>query len=357
MYERVVVKVGTQVLSTGKGELDLRVLKGLVAQIAEARSSGVEVVLVSSGAVGAGRSSLRPAHPRATENKQVLAAVGQVRLMGAYAEAFAAHGELCAQVLATKEDFRDKRHYLNMRTCFEQLLASGVVPVVNENDVVATTELLFTDNDELAGLVASQIDADAVIIFTSVEGLLAGDPRDPRAEVVPEVTLAELASRQKHVAPSKTAFGRGGMLTKFAVAKKLMTQGIAVHLARGTRARVLRDILEGKGTGTRFVPERRSSAHKRRLAYSEGLSKGAIIVNAGAEALLRSNERVMSVLPIGVVGVVGQFEKGDIIEVLGADKRPLGFGVAQYSAARARELKGVKRARPVIHYDHLFIGG
>lgn len=356
MHNRIIVKVGTKVLSTEDGRLDVTVLKRLVAQIVAVKNRGVEVVLVTSGAMGAGRSLITPKNPDKAAEKQVLAAVGQVQLMSTYADIFAQHGQLCAQVLATKEDFRDKKHYLNMRTCFENLLKSGVVPVVNENDVVATTELLFTDNDELAGLVASQLNADAVIILTSVDGFLMGDPKDKNTAVIPQIDFSDIASYQKYVSPDKTAFGRGGMLTKLAVARKLTLQGIAVHFANGKHKNILADLVSGKIVGTKFLPRRKSSAVKRRIAYSEGLTKGHVRVNKCAEDLLLTKTKVMSLLPVGVVGVEGSFEKGDIIEIVGHENRKLGFGIAEYGAAKAKELIGAKKARPVIHYNHMFIG-
>lgn len=355
MYSRVVVKIGTKVLSTELNRLDIETLRRLVDQIVAIQAKGTEVVLVTSGAMGAARTLISLAGDDKIAEKQVLAAVGQVRLMSTYAEAFSRHGRLCAQVLATKEDFRDKTHYLNMRTCFENLLKSGVVPVVNENDVVATTELLFTDNDELAGLVASQLDADAVIILTSVEGFLTGDPRDPASQVIPEIALDDIPALQKHIAPEKTAFGRGGMMTKFSIAKKLASQGVAVHFANGKRAHVLEDVLAGASVGTRFVPHRHSSAAKRRLAYSEGLTKGSVHINECAEDILRSSTKITSLLPVGITKVSGTFEKGDIIEIIGESGAKIGFGIAEYGAERARELKGKKRVRHLIHYDHMFI--
>jgi glutamate 5-kinase len=301
MYKRIIIKVGTKVLSTENGGLDIAVLKHLVRQVVTVKNRGIEVVLVTSGAMGAGRTLITPKVTEKVAEKQVLAAVGQVKLMSMYSELFAKENQLCAQVLATKEDFRDKSHYFNMRTCFENLLTNSVVPVVNENDVVATTELLFTDNDELAGLVASQLNADAVIILTSVEGFLTGDPQDTKSEVIPEIDFNTISSYQKYISPDKTAFGRGGMLTKFNIAKKLTLQGITVHFANGKRKNILAELVEGKNIGTRFMPRGKSSATKRRIAYSEGLTKGSVQVDKCAEDLLLSKTKIMSLLPVGII--------------------------------------------------------
>lgn len=356
MYKRIIIKVGTNVLSTEKGRLDLAIFSHLVEQIAKIKRNGTEVVLVTSGAVGAGRGLLDLGYEEKATDKQVLAAVGQVKLMSLYSELFRKHKELCAQVLVTKEDFRDRTHYLNMRTCFENIIKNNIVPVVNENDVVATTELLFTDNDELAGLVAAQLNADAVVILTSVEGFLSGSPEDESSQVIPEINFSDDTSYQKYISPNKTSFGRGGMLTKFNIAKRLTSQGITVHIANGKRKNILNDLISGRKIGTKFVPRYKSSNTKRRVAYSSGLTKGSIYVNKLAEELLLSNKKIMSLLPVGVIRVDGNFTKGDIIEILGDGERKIGFGIAAYGAEKARALIGEKQARPIIHYNHMFIG-
>ncbi|MEK9151609.1 MAG: glutamate 5-kinase [Patescibacteria group bacterium] len=355
MSKRIVVKVGTKVLSADGGKLDVAILKHLVEQIIVVKNQGIEVILVTSGAMGAGRSLMSVRTKEKIAEKQVLAAVGQVKLMSTYSNFFEKKDKICAQVLATKEDFRDKVHYLNMRTCFENLLKNDVIPVVNENDVVATTELLFTDNDELAGLVASQLNADAVIILTSVDGFLTGDPKDKNSVLIPEIDFSDSGMYQKYISSDKTEFGRGGMLTKFNIARTLALQGITVYLANGKRKNILSDIISGKKVGTKFLPKRRVTAVKRRIAHSEGLEKGCIQINECAEELLLSKTKIMSLLPVGVTKVSGNFEKGDIIEIIGTQGKKIGYGIAEYNAVRAKELAGLKKARPVIHYDHMFI--
>jgi glutamate 5-kinase len=355
LYRRIVIKIGTKVLTSEDGTLDLDMLENLVKQIADAKKAGMEVVLVSSGAVAAGRS-LVDFNSRTSKmaERQVFAAIGQVKLMSTYAALFAAEGLVCAQVLATKEDFRDRNHYLNMRNCFENLLSSGVVPVVNENDTVATTELLFTDNDELTGLVASQLGAEAVIILTSAPGFFLGDPYAENSPVIPEIDFDKANAFEKYILPDKTMLGRGGMLTKFNIMRKLALSGIVVHLAGGREENVIRDIVSGISVGTRLLSSRKSSSIKRRIAYSEGLAKGSVWVNCCAEELLRSSEKIASLLPVGVTAVRGEFVKGDIIEIYGP-KQKLGYGIAEYGAERVRELLGKNNSRPVVHYDHMFI--
>ena len=249
MYKRIVVKVGTKVLSKNDGTLDERILRHLAEQISLLKRKNVEIILVTSGAVGSGRSLLTLKGKETVPNKQVYAAIGQVKLMSTYSKLFAKHGYLCAQVLATKEDFRDRGHYLNMKNCLAGLLYDKVIPVVNENDVVAIAELIFTDNDELAGLVALQLKADAVIILSSVGGVLDGSSR-----VIPKITSKTIASSKKYVTVATTSCGRGGMVSKFAVARKLMSHGVTVHIADGKRKNVLSDIIKGTALGTTFVP-------------------------------------------------------------------------------------------------------
>lgn len=258
MYKRIVVKVGTKVLSKEDGTLDRAILRHLVEQIAALKKKRIEVILVTSGAVGTGRGLLTLKQDiGSVVQKQVFAAVGQVRLMGMYADLFRKHGYLCAQVLATKEDFRDRQHYLNMKNCFENLLHDKVIPIVNENDVVAIAELVFTDNDELAGLVAAQLCVDAVIVETSVDGVLLS------GRAIPEIRESNAASFRKHVTTERSRGGRGGMGTKFNVAMKLMRLGITTYVVNGKRRNVLVDVLSGKRIGTKFLPEGKVVSRKR----------------------------------------------------------------------------------------------
>jgi glutamate 5-kinase len=249
--KRLIVKIGTKVLTKKDGTLDTEFLKHAVDQIVEMRKRGLQVVLVTSGAGGAGRNVISLQTPLTeTVQKQVYAAVGQVKLMSLYAELFGRYGYHCAQVLATKEDFRDDQHYANMQNCFEGLLLDNVIPVVNENDVVATTELLFTDNDELAGLVAKQLNADCLIILTSTDGIL-----DTSGMTVSKVDASNMDAVMGYITPDTSTGGRGGMTSKFAVARELAQKGVSVHIVDGKRANVLLDVVGGILTGTRFAPQ------------------------------------------------------------------------------------------------------
>lgn len=251
MYSQLVIKVGTNVLTRPDGRLDVTNISHLVDQIAELKSRGISLVLVSSGAVGAGRELLdMPPQTDEVAQRQVLSAIGQVRLMELYRQLFAGHGLHCAQVLATKGDFRDDIHADNMLNCFRALLQGQVVPVVNENDVVAVTELMFTDNDELAGLAARMLQVDALVILSSVDGLFNGPPDDPASQLISEVKATD-QSVLNFVQKQKSSFGRGGMATKLRIATETASAGIPVLLGNGRKPNVLMELLEGEWSGTR----------------------------------------------------------------------------------------------------------
>ena len=254
MLQRLVIKVGTNVLTRADGRLDTTNISGLVDQIAALKRAGVELVLVSSGAVGAGRELL----PGSSDDgevarRQVYSAIGQVRLMELYRQLFAGHDLLCAQVLATKGDFRDELHRDNMLNCFRALLRDEIVPVVNENDVVAVTELMFTDNDELAGLVARMLEADALVILSSVAGLYDGDPRAAGSRLVTRVAAGDGAVMQ-YVSSLKSSGGRGGMATKLRIASQTARAGIPVYIGDGRRAGILSTLPGGEWPGTVVSP-------------------------------------------------------------------------------------------------------
>jgi len=357
MYKRVVIKIGTRVISDDSRQLDRISLQQIVDQVAELRKRSIDVVVVTSGAVGAGRSLLTlKGDEDIVVQKQIFSAVGQVKLMSIYSDLFKHYKYLCAQVLVTKGDFRDRIHYLNMRNCFEGLLLDEVIPIVNENDVITTTELLFTDNDELAGLVASQLNADALIILTSVDGVIIGDARDETSSVISEIDPNSFTSVKQHITTATSFGGRGGMLTKLATAKKLSEQGIATHIINGRKVGVILDVIEGKKIGTKFIASRRSSALKRRLAHSEDMVKGIVHVNECTGEILKSKSKIISLLPIGIIAVSGEFSKGDVIEIQSVGKERLGYGVAQYGSEKVNELKGIRGGKPVIHYNYMFIG-
>lgn len=353
MKRRIVIKIGSNVLAAD-GRLEEHVLASLVRDIALLKKAGTDVVVVTSGAVAVGRGIMGREFPSSSViDRQLLAAVGQPGLMDVYARLFRAEGLKCAQVLATKNDFRDREHYANMKACFENLLASGIVPVANENDTVAIKELGFSDNDELASLIGSQLNAELVLFLSTVDGVLTEENGVKR--VIGEIDEESIASVARHITSERSAHGTGGMESKFKLARKLMNQGITAVIANGTRGNVVSDIAAGSAVGTKFIPKKKVSAVKRRLAHANGLAKGIVYVNAGAEEALLS-KTFKSLLPVGVVKVEGNFEKGDTVEIRNGAGKKIGSGVAQLGSAAAAKAAGVKGGKALVHYDYLFIG-
>lgn len=353
--KKIVIKIGTNVLSQENGLLDISTMAHLSAQISQLKQKGLGIIVVSSGAVGAGRKVLPQLNALGKiEQRQIWAAVGQVRLMNTYVQLFEQYGIHVAQVLATKEDFRDRQHYLNMRGCFEALLKDNIIPIVNENDVIAVNELMFTDNDELAGLIATMCNADTLIILSNVEGVLDGHPNNLQAKIIPLIDADDRYSFNL-ILPSTSSFGRGGMHTKFRMAQKAARLGITTIIANGKCRDVLLDLAAGKPLGTRFISKKEVSNVKKWLAYNESSQKGTIIINEKAVLALTNREKISSLLPIGVIHVAGKFEKGDIIRIIDEQGSAIGLGIAQVSAVAALKSMGLSKQKALIHYDYLIV--
>ncbi|MFI5163257.1 MAG: glutamate 5-kinase [Sphingobacteriales bacterium] len=353
-YQRIVIKIGSNVLTQKDGLPDLTRISHLVEQVAEIKIQGKEVILVSSGAMASGRSLINVSEKfDAVAARQLLASIGQVKLINTYAQLFEKFGILCSQVLVTKEDFRDRMHYLNMKNCLEILLQHQVIPIVNENDVVSVTELMFTDNDELAGLIAAMLNAQALIVLTNVDGIYDGDPALDNSRVVEEITGTDV-DFSLFVASGRSQFGRGGMITKSTMAQKTAQLGIAVHIANGTKNNIIPDVLANKATHSYFVPNRTASGKKKWIAHSEHSATGSVQVNEGARVALTSG-KASSLLPVGVVKIIADFEKGEIIKLVDEDNKTVGLGIAEYGADKAGEWMGQKNKKPLVHYDYLYI--
>lgn len=365
-FSRITVKVGSNVLTRPDGRLDVTRMSALVDQIAALHRAGVEVILVSSGAVAAGRNEVCPQHKLdSVDQRQLFSAVGQVKLINRYYELFREHGIPVGQVLTMKESFSTRRHYLNQKNCMTVMLENGVIPIVNENDTVSVSELMFTDNDELSGLIASMMNARMLILLTNVDGIYNGSPADPASQVIREIGREQVLD--DFIQTSRSSFGRGGMLTKTSIARKVADEGIAVIIANGKREHVLTDILqaeEGRQTGevvagalpyTRFIPSASSaSSIKKWIAHSEGFAKGELHINRQAVEMLESDKAV-SILPIGITAVEGEFEKDDLVRIVGPDGQAVGVGKANCTSAQAREDMGLHGKKPVVHYDYLYI--
>ena len=355
--KRIAVKIGSNVLTRKDGTLDITRMSALVDQVAELHHAGMEIVLISSGAVASGRSEVKVGKKLdSVSARQLYSAVGQAKLINRYYELFREHGLKCGQVLTTKENFGSRTHYLNQKHCMEVMLAHGVIPIVNENDTISVTELMFTDNDELSGLIATMMGMDALIILSNIDGIYNGNPVDPASRVIPVVERGktDLAS---YVQTGRSSFGRGGMLTKCHIAQKVADEGILVVIANGKRSNILVDLLKDPEAipCTRFLPAVKPvSSVKKWIAHSEGFAKGEIHINKGAEEALLA-PKATSLLLVGVTQVVGDFEKDDIVRIVNEEGKLLGVGCAGYGSEEARALIGSRDLKPLVHYDYLYI--
>jgi glutamate 5-kinase len=356
VYKSITVKIGSNVLTRPDRKLDLERISHLADQIAMLHRQGIKIILVSSGAVASGRGmvSSPPAKDPVSE-RQLLSSIGQIKLVSTYASLFDAHGISCAQVLVTKEDFRTREHYLNMKNCLSVLLEHEVVPIINENDAVSVTALMFTDNDELAGLVATMMNTEAYFILSNVDGIFTGNPGDDGVRLIEEIrgTTTDLSA---FITTKKSNFGRGGMLTKGRVAQNTAAAGIAVHIANGTRHNVLLDLAHQTGNvpHTCFVPGTPRPAVKKWMACSADFTKWEVEINHGAREALYS-KRATSLLLAGVTGMKGDFKKGDLLRIIDHEKRLIGIGKAQYDRQKAEEHRKDPKYKPLVHYDYLYL--
>lgn len=353
---RIVVKIGSNVLTRADGMPDVTNLSSIVDQTAELIRSGHEIVIVTSGAVACGRAAVRPQRQLdAVASRQLFSSIGQIRLINLYNELFANYGITVGQVLTQKENFASRTLYLNQRSCMLTMIENGVVPIVNENDTASLTELMFTDNDELSGLIATMTDADMLIILSNVDGIFTGSPDDPTSELITRV--APGSDLSSCIVTTKSGFGRGGMGTKCGTAMKISAEGVSVVIARGNRQRVLLDIVNNPDTvpHTLFEPSPAPlSTVKRWIAHSSSFAKGIVRVNDRAAETLRS-DRAVSLLPVGVTAIEGEWEEGDIITVIDPEGRNIGVGRAAMSSQSVADVIGCHGQRPVIHYDYLYL--
>ena len=355
-YKRIAIKIGSNVLARRDGTLDITRMSAIVDQVAELRRSGKEVVIITSGAVASGRSEMKDT-PRldAVSARQLFSAVGQAKLINRYYEFFRDHGMVCGQVLTMKENFSTRLHYLNQKHCMEVMLDNGVIPIVNENDTVSVTELMFTDNDELSGLIASMLNAHCLIILSNIDGIYTGSPSDPASHLITQVKGGDDLS--PYIQTERSGFGRGGMLTKCNIARRVADEGIKVIIANGKRDGVLTQLLlrPQEVPHTEFMPAAApTSGIKKWLAHSQSFAKGQLHINAKAAEALHGSQAV-SLLMVGVTGVEGDFEEGDIVSITGPQGEHLGIGRTAYSSAEARAAMGKHDVKPAIHYDYLCI--
>lgn len=354
--KRIVVKVGSNVLTRPDGNINVTRMSAIVDQIVWLRNHGYEVILVSSGSLASGKGELKPDRRLdSVQQRQLFSSIGQVKLIGLYYDLFREYGVHIGQMLTMKESFATREMYLNQRSCVSVMLESGVLPIINENDPVSITELMFTDNDELAGLVASMMDAETMIILTNVDGIYNGDPKDNGTRVIPMVNYDRDLS--EYIQDSKSGFGRGGMITKAKIANKVADEGIKVIIANGQADDILINlVLHPQETmHTEFRPNPNPTSQiKKWIAHSESFAKGCVFVNAKAEEALKGDKAV-SLLPVGITDVGGDFEEGDIIEVINHKGEVIAIGRSGYNAEEAKKAIGKHDMKPIIHYDYLYM--
>jgi len=337
--KRLVIKVGTSTLTHVTGKLDLMLIEKLTREIADLHNGGKEIVLVSSGAVGAGMGYLGlTERPQTIPEKQAVAAVGQVLLMQMYTKMFSEYGKVTAQVLLTREDIMNRRRYLNARNTLTNLLQYNVIPIVNENDTVAIEEINFGDNDTLSALVADLIDADGVIILTDTEGLFTQDPhlnKDARLIKVVEKIDHEV---EQLAGGTVNRAGTGGMRSKIEAAKIATTGGIPLVIAHGRKENVLRRLNQGEQIGTLFLPrEHCLSKRKHWIAFGHSI-QGIVMVDDGAKNAISKQGK--SLLPTGVITVEGSFDSGDLVSITDNFGQEFARGLVSYSAADIKQIKG-----------------
>lgn len=345
---RIVIKLGTNVLRNDEGYVSLPRVYSFIEDIANLVKSGKEVIIITSGAVGLGKKRLGLEDTQGTALKQACAAIGQGKLMSIYENGFDTYGLTAAQILLTEDDFSIRQKYLSLRTTFNKLLELGAIPVINQNDSVSTLDVAlryvkedmqvcFSDNDKLSALVASELDADLLIILSDINGLYDDNPKtNPDAKLIKSVP--EVNDEIMALASGVSDGGRGGMETKLKAARLVTRFGGKVLIANGKEPYVIRKIFDGEDLGTMFLPQNENLSDKKRwIGYATNIV-GKIIVNEGAKRALISEEK--SLLPIGVVDVKNSFKKGDVISILDENKNEFARGIVNYDSESCKKVIG-----------------
>jgi glutamate 5-kinase len=363
--KRFVIKIGSNILSNDFRGLDTDVIRNLANYISKISLRGYEVVIVSSGAVAAGMKKLGlKSRPKEIRLKQAAAAVGQSTLMWAYEKAFGEFDRKVAQILLTRDDFSDRKKYINSKNTINTLLSYGIIPVINENDTVATDEIKFGDNDNLAALVAILIEAERLVILSDVDGLYQQDPRVcADAKLIPYVD--EVTGDIENISGGTgSAVGTGGMYSKILAARKATSHGIAVIITSGRKPELLSSIVEGKESGTFFKPSKEKISHRKGwIAYSSR-SKGSVTLDDGAVQAI--TEMGKSLLPSGIIHIEGNFEVGDSVICLNTGGDRVAKGLVNYSSSdmkkimrrKTSEIEGIlgyKYSDEAIHRDNMVI--
>jgi glutamate 5-kinase len=343
VYRRIVVKLGTKLLTGGTNHLDEEMMSDLARQIARLHAQGAEIIIVSSGAIAAGRHKLGITGAiKGIPYKQVLASVGQSRLMNTYEQIFRQYNITVAQALLTKSAIADRAGYLNTRNTLLALLELKVICIVNENDVISIDEIKeakFGDNDNLSAMVANLVDADMLMILTDIAGLYTGDPsRDPKARLIPLVKKID-AGIKRLGANSASNLGTGGMITKIEAAQVAMASGVRVVIADGKEHDIILKLASGESVGTHFPSTTDHLESRQRWMVSGLCTRGKLVIDAGAAAALQKQNR--SLLPAGIQKAEGRFSRGDIVAIHNTEGKQIGCGITNYSAADIGKIKGV----------------
>lgn len=346
--KRIVIKLGTNVLRNDDGYVSLPRLYTFIEDIAHLVKSEKEVIVITSGAVGLGKKRLKLSDTQGTALKQACAAIGQSKLMSIYESGFEAYGLTTAQILLTEDDFSIRERYLSLRTTMNKLLELGAIPVINQNDTVSTLDVAlrfskddmqvcFSDNDKLSALVASELDADLLIILSDIDGLYESNPKtNPDAKLIKSVK--EVNDEILALASGVSSGGRGGMETKLRAARQVTRFGGKALIANGKQPYVIKRIFEGEDLGTMFLPQSSNMPDKKRwIGYATNII-GKIVVNEGAKHALISREK--SLLPIGVTGVRNTFKKGDVISILDENEQEFARGIVNYDSESCKKLIG-----------------
>lgn len=341
--KRIVIKIGTSSITGGTPALQRPKMLEFVQQIARLHMHGTEVIVVSSGAQAAGRERLGfPKVDRSVPFKQMLSAVGQSRLMHNYSELFGIYEIVVAQVLLTRDDLTNRTRYLNARDTMTELISRNIIPIINENDTIATKEFRVGDNDNLAAMVASTLDADLLVLLTDQTGLYTADPRkDPKAKLIRDVERID-ETTYALAGGSGTRLGTGGMYTKIEAAHIATRAGVTTVIASGTEPDVLARLLLGERIGTRFSAGTSDLESKKRWILTDK-PHGVVIVDEGAMRVLI--DRKASLLPVGITGVQGEFERGETVLIVGPEGQKIAHGLCNYPVGDLRQLRGVRSDR------------
>lgn len=366
-YNRIVVKIGTSTITSGTNKINMPRLIFLVQQISQIMESGVNVALVTSGAVAAGREVMNyPQLAKHIPKKQVLSAIGQPRLMSIFNNLFQMYGHVSAQVLLTSSDFQKRVRYLNARNTLEGLFDQKVIPVINENDTVYTEEFHIGENDTLSAYVSGLIGADLLVLITDQDGVYDQDPEmNPEAKLIEKIEEPEIPEWVWNAAgKSSTGLGTGGMITKISAADIARRMGTKVMIVNGSTPDILTRIVSGEAFGTTFLPANTILESRKRYLVSGLLPKStAIHVDEGASAAILSGK---SLLPVGITGITGNFERGDTVRVLDPQEKETAIGMVQYSSSEVEKIIGKKAGDietilgysmgdEVIHHDTMII--